>query len=375
MSAITITPVTNPKELKTFITCQWNFYTDSPYWVPPLIADKMKLLSKTKNPFFQHAEAAYFLAWKDGKIVGRIAAVDNQLHQDIHKDNVGFFGMFESINDQEVASTLFNAAAEWLRKRGRSVMRGPANLSSNDDWGMLLEGYDDQPRFMMPYNPPYYITLCENHGMQKAKDLLAWKITYEKIERMERIKRVADIARKRSKVTCRALNMKNFDEDLNKFKQIYNKAWAPNWGFVAMTDEEINHMANDFKMIVNPEMVVFMENEKGEPIGAALPLKDFNFTLKKLNGRLLPFGWLKMLRAKKEVNEWVRIITLGIIPEYQRKGLDAVLYDEVRTRASKLGVRKAEASWVLEDNDMMNRGALEMDAEAYKKYRIYDYKI
>lgn len=375
MSAITITQVTNQKELKTFVKCQWNFYKDSPYWVPPLISDKMKLLSKTKNPFFKHADAAYFLAWKNGEIVGRIAAVDNQLHLDIHKDNTGFFGMFESVNDMEVANLLFNTAADWLRKRGRSVMRGPANLSSNDDWGMLLEGFDDQPRFMMPYNPSYYNTMCENFGMKKAKDLLAWKITYERIEKMERIKRIADIARLRSKVTCRALDMKNFDEDLKRFKLIYNKAWAPNWGFVPMTDEEINHMADDLKMIVNPDIVVFMENERGEPIGAALPVKDFNFTLKKLNGRLLPFGWIKMLQAKKEVNKWVRIITLGIIPEYQRKGLDAVLYDEVRTRASRIGVRLAEASWVLEDNDMMNRGAGEMDAEAYKKYRIYDYSI
>jgi len=368
-----IVRVTSQADLMKFIKFPWKIYSNDPYWVPPLIMDRKKLLDTSKNPFFKHAEIQLFLAKKNNEIVGRIAAIKNDLHNLHHNDKVGFFGFFECMNDQQTANLLFDSAKQWLEEKGMNAMRGPANPSSNDEYGMLIEGFNDSPRILMTYNPKYYINLCENYGFVKAKDLNAFKLETDKVLSSEKLKRVADIAQQRSGLKIFQIDMKKFDSELDKVKYVYNKAWAPNWGFVPMTEEEIDAMAKDFKAIIEPSLLLFGEIN-GKLVGFALVVFDYNFIFKKMNGRLFPFGIIKLLTQKKKI-PWARIITLGIIPEYQKRGLDAVFYYEIVTRAAKLNIFLGEASWVLEDNDMMNRGLEVMNAHAYKKYRIYEIPI
>lgn len=355
-----------------FIKLPWKIYKGDQYWVPPLIMDRKKLLNKQKNPFFQHAEAEYFLAYSNGELVGRIAAIKNDLHNEVHKDKVGFFGFFESINDQNVANTLFEAAKNWLKEKGLTEMRGPANPSSNDEYGMLLEGFNDSPKILMTYNPKYYLDLCENFGLSKIKDLYAYKLESDKVLSVDKIRRVAEIAQQRSKMVLKPLDKKNFRAELDKVKYVYNKTWAPNWGFVPMTDAEIEAMAADLKPLVEPIGVYFGEID-GKLVGFSLAIRDFNFLLKTCNGKLIPFLW-KLFTQKNSI-PWARVITLGIIPEYQKRGLDAVFYYEIVRKAREIGITLGEASWVLEDNEMMTRGAELMQGEIYKKYRIYEMKI
>ena len=373
MSDITIKTVKSKKDLMSFIKFQWEIYNGDAYWVPPLIMERKKLLDREKNPFYKSAEAEYFLAERDGKIVGRIAAIKNDVHLKYHNDNGGFFGFFECINDQQVANKLFDTAKDWIKAKGLARMLGPANPSSNDEWGMLLENFEDSPRILMTYNPKYYLGLCENYGMKKAKDLYAWKISHERITKSEKLKRGKDIVKKRYGLKVYQLDMKHFNRDLEKFKYVYNKAWAPNWGFVPLSEEQIDEMAKDLKPLVEPSLVLFGEID-GKLVGAALVMLDYNQVFKKMNGRLLPFNFIKLFTQKKKI-DWARIITLGIIPEYQKRGLDTVLYWEILERAAKLGIFRGEASWVLEDNEMMNRGAELMNGELYKKYRIWQYDV
>lgn len=373
MSEITIKIVKSKSDLKKFIELPWKIYKNDPYWVPHLKMERKKILDRTKNPFFKHAEAEYFLAEQNGEIVGRIAAIKNDLHNETHNDKVGFFGFFECINNQDAANELFNSAKEWLKSKGLNVMRGPANPSSNDEYGMLVEGFEDSPRILMTYNPPYYIKLCESYGFKKAKDLFAVKLENKKVISSEKLKRVQEIAQKRSGIKIRQLDMKNFNRELEYFKEVYNKTWEPNWGFVPMTDDEINAMAKDLKPLVEPSIILFGEiNSK--IVGFALVLLDYNFILKQMNGRLFPFGFIKLFTQKKKI-KWSRVLVLGVLPQYQKKGLDSVFYWEIVNRAHKIGIDLGEASWILEDNEMMLRGAEVMNGVKYKTYRIYDIEI
>lgn len=374
MSSIKIFPVKTEKDKMRFIKLLWKIYKDDPHWVPPLIMDRKKLLDTKKNPFYEHAEIEMFLAEKDGELVGRIAAIKNDMHNKVHNDNVGFFGFFECINDQEVANALFDAAKGWLRSKGFSAMRGPANPSSNDEYGMLLEGFDDEPRLLMTYNPKYYLDLCENYGLTKVKDLYAYSIENPKIMASEKLRRGAQLVKERYGLKIYQIDMKNFQRDLEKVKYVYNKAWSLNWGFVPLTEKELDAMGKDLKPLAEPSLVLFGEI-KGELVGFALVMLDYNQVFKNMkNGRLFPFNFLKLFTQKKNIS-WSRILTLGIVPEHQKKGLDAAFYWEITERAAKLGIMKGEASWILEDNEMMNRGAKAMGGDLYKKYRLYQQDI
>ena len=373
MQEVTVKSVADKSELNQFIKFPWQIYKGDNYWVPPLLMEQKTLLNKQKNPFFKDAQAEYFLAFRNGEVVGRIAAIKNDIHLKYHSDSSGQFGFFECINDQQVANALFDKAKSWMKENSLKYMRGPANPSSNDIYGMLVEGFDDSPRLLMPYNPKYYIELCENYGMKKAKDMFAWKLVNEKLMASEKLKRGQELVRKRYNLKISQLDMKNFQKDLEKFKYVYNKAWAPNWGFVPMTEEQIDAMAKDMKPLAEPSLVLFGEIE-GKLIGAALVMLDYNFIFKQMNGRLLPFNFIKLFTQKKKI-KWARILTLGIIPEFQKKGLDTLFYWEIVHRAANIGIRLGEASWVLEDNDMMNRGLELMNAEKYKRYRIWETEV
>jgi hypothetical protein len=373
MLEITVKSVSNKSELNEFIKFPWKIYKNDKHWVPPLLMEQKTLLDRQKNPFFKAATAEYFLAFRNGETVGRIAAIKNDIHLKYHNDASGQFGFFECINDQQVANALFDTAKSWIKEKRLTYMRGPANPSSNDIYGMLVEGFDDSPRLLMPYNPEYYIKLCENYGMKKAKDLFAWKLVNEKLMASEKLKRGQELVRKRYGMKISQLDMKYFQRDLEKFKYVYNKAWAPNWGFVPMTEEQIDAMAKDMKPIAEPSLVLFGEIDD-KLVGAALVMLDYNFIFKQMNGRLLPFNFLKLFTQKKNI-KWARILTLGIIPEHQKKGLDTIFYWEIVNRAAAIGIRLGEASWVLEDNEMMNRGLELMNAERYKKYRIWEVEV
>jgi GNAT superfamily N-acetyltransferase len=360
-------------DIKTFLKFAFKIYKNDPNWVPPLYIDKKKILNKKKNPFFNDAELDMFMAYRDGEPVGRIAAIKNNAHNRIHNENIGFFGFFECINDQEVANKLFDTAKEWIKQRGLDTMRGPASPSSNDEYALLIEGFDEPPKFMMPYNPTYYIDLIENYGMKKAKDLYAYIISQTKMRQSEKLIRVQEIARKRSGIKLRSINMKEFKKELELVKYVYNKAWAPNWGFVPMTDAEIDALAKDLKPIVEPSLVLFGEIE-GQTVGFALVMPDYNKLFRTFKGRLFPFNFIKLFTQKRTI-DCARVITLGMIPEFQKKGLDGVFYAEIMDRAREIGIEYGEASWILEDNEMMKRGAEVMRGELYKKYRVYDFKI
>ena len=374
MSTIDVKQLDRKKGIVPFLKFAWEIYRNDPNWVPPLMMDKKKILNPDKNPFYKSAELEMFMAYRNGKPVGRIAAIKNDNHNKIHNENIGFFGFFESINDQQVANALLDKAKGWLRSKGVDAMRGPANPSSNDEFAMLLEGFDDPPRLMMAYNPKYYLDLMDNYGLKKVKDLYAYRIDNKKLLQSEKLIRVAEIARKRSRVTIKQIDEKSFKSELEKVKYVYNKAWAPNWGFIPMSDEEIENLAKELKPIVEPSIVLFAEVEE-KTIAFAFVMPDYNLLFKDFNGKLFPFNFIKLFTKRKTIT-WARVLTLGIIPEYQKRGIDALLYYEITKRAEKIGIMHGEASWILEDNEMMKRGAEQvMNGEIYKKYRVYEIPI
>ncbi len=369
---VVVRPVQSRRDLSSFVKFPWQIYRGNPYWVPPLIADVKKLLDRQKNPFFLHSQAEYFLAERDGSTAGRIAAIVNDNHNQFHNEKTGFFGFFECVDDQEVADALFEAAASWLRSKGMEIMRGPMNPSTNDTIGLLLDAYDRPPLIMMTYNPPYYVQLVDRFGMAKVMDVYAyWMDATQPLP--EKLIRVTEKVRKKEGLTFRSINMKEFWAEVDRIHQIYNKAWSYNWGFVPMTTEEFHHLAKDLKTVVDPDLA-FIAEMHGQPVGFCLTLPDFNQALHKINGRLLPFGIFKLLYYARKIDQ-ARVITMGVIREYQKRGIDSLFYLETYRRAVAKGYKGGEFSWVLENNTMMRRTAEMMGGRIYKTYRIYDYKL
>ncbi len=369
MGEITVRPVLTKNDTAKFIKFLWSIYKDSPAWVPPLIMDRRKLMDTEKNPFYHHSDAEFYLAERDGSVVGRIAAIVNHNHNKEHNDKVGFFGFFESINDQAVANVLFDRAKSFLVARGMTAMRGPANPSVNDEYGLLVDGFDLSPTVLMTYNPPYYLSLIENYGFKKAKDLYAYLLSQDTVY-SDRLERANAIVKKRQGLSIRPMDMKHFKDDVNRVKEVYNKAWAKNWGAVPMTDEEIDALAEDLKPIVVPGLVLFAEIQ-GKTIGFALSIPDINMALKyNKKGALVP-GLFHLYTKKRKINT-VRIIVLGVLPEYQNTGAAGVLFYETAARAKVLGYKFGEASWILEDNEAMNHSAEVMNGTLTKRYRIYE---
>ena len=372
--SIKILPVTSKNDKKRFIKMMWKIYDGDPHWVPPLIFDRMKLIDEKKNPFYRHAEMKLFLAERDNEIVGRIGAIVNHNHNEVHNDKTGFFGFFECVNHQDVANALFDAAANWLRSKGMETMRGPHNPSVNDELGLLIDGFDSSPVVLMTYNPRYYQILIENYGFKKAKDLYAY-LLQNKTTVSDKLNRIQQAVRERDQITIRNIDLKNLKNEVKIIKDLYNQAWEPNWGAVAMTDAEFDFLAADMKQVIGsfPDFAM-IALRKGVPVGFSLTLPDINQLLKKnKNGWLIP-GALRLLSGMKKIT-LARIIVLGVIKEHQKRGIDAVMYYEIWKRAMQYGIYRGEASWVLEDNVMMNRAAALMSGERYKTYRIFDCAI
>ncbi len=372
VSTVTVRPITTRQDEATFIRFPWKIYTNMPAWVPPLLMDRKKLIDRKKNPFYKHAEAEFFLAERDGEIVGRIGAILNHNHNKEHNERIGFFGFFESVDDQQVANALFDAARAFLAPFNITALRGPANPSVNDEYGMLIDGYDVPPMVLMPYNPPYYNRLVEAYGFRKEKDLYAYLLNQDEVY-TDRLERAAQVVRERYNIVFRSLNMKKLNDEVALIKEVYNSAWQHNWGEVPMTDEEMDAMAADLKAVVVPDLVIIAEYQ-GNPIGFGLTLPDINMALKyNKKGFLLPGIW-HLLTKKKNINA-CRIIALGVKPEYLKTGAGGVLFYETARRAKRLGYHFGGASWILEDNDAMNKSAVAMKGTITKKYRIYQMNV
>ena len=365
-----IREVATTGDRERFICFPWRIYRGDPHWVPPLLAERLELLDPHRNPFFEHAQVKLFLATDTaGNVCGRIAAIHNERHLATHRDGVGFFGLFECVNDPSVAAALFKVAGDFLASRGLQIMRGPENLSVNDDIGLLVEGFDSPPVIMMPYNPTYYPALVERYGFQKAMDLLAYQGD-ARTPIPERAARAIALCQKRYKFRIRPVNMRNFAADLEKIHQIYTQAWQDNWGAVAMTRKEFDHSAAQLKSVVEPKLCLIAE-VGDEVAGFSLSLPDFNQVQLHLNGRLFPFGFLKALWLKRRINA-LRVITMGVIAKFRHMGIDNAFYCESWRRALELGMPHAEMSWILENNPAMNNALLNFGFKVYKRYRLYD---
>ncbi|MFQ5792427.1 MAG: hypothetical protein ACE5JI_18310 [Acidobacteriota bacterium] len=367
---IRIEAVTSKKEWMTFIKFPWRIYRGNPNWVPPLLLDMKKLLDPKKNPFFLHSKVDLFLARRNGEVVGRVAAILNHNHNDFHDERAVFFGFFETIPDPDVATALLEQVEDCGRKEGMSVIRGPMNFSTNDTCAFLVEGFDSPPVVMMPYNPPYYIDLVEQAGYTKAKDLYAYYM-HQTTPLPPQVVEVSEKAARDEGLVIRSLNMKDFDRELERVKRIYNVAWERNWGFVPMTDEEFEHMARELKPVVDPDLVLFAEVH-GEPAGFSLSLPNYNQILRKVNGRLLPFGIFRLLLERRKING-IRVLTLGVVPKFRRtRAIASSFYRRTYEVGTGKGYPWGEFSWVLEDNVLMNRALTRLGAQRYKTYRIYE---
>jgi hypothetical protein len=366
--SLVVRPADSGSEFARFVDLPWRLYRNDPTWVPPLKADVRLLFDRAKNPFFEHAEVQPFLARKDGRVVGRIAAVANSAHNAFHEDQVGFFGCFECEDDPEAAKALFDAAEAWLAARGFDRMRGPMNFSTNDDCGSLVEGFTRPPSILMPHNPPYHARLYEAAGLAKAKDLIAY--WFEGGGAPERLRRGVETIRKRRNFVVRQMDLKRFESEVGLIRSIYNSAWDKNWGFVPMTEHEIDHMAKQLRPIVVPELVLFAE-VRGEPVAFALGLPNLNHALKQANGSLFPLGFLKIWWHSRHIHD-VRVLTLGVKEGYRTSGVDALLYFELFERGAAKGYTHGEFSWILEDNLAMRRPLENMGAVPDKIYRVYE---
>jgi len=358
------------KQLRTFIEFPYVFYAKDPLYAPPLRREIRGHFSP-QNPFFTHGEVRFFIAHENGRTLGRTVSVIDRRHIEFHHEKAGFFGFFEALNEQKVAETLLNAISDALREGGMETMRGPMNFSTNDECGFLVEGFNEPPMLMTPYNPFYYNDLMETYGMKKSKDLYAY--IYEVREELpEKVLRVATIAEKRG-VRVRPIDMKSFNSEMCVFKEIYNSAWEKNWGFIPFDDDELHYMGARLKQIVVPELTLIAE-DRGNSVGFMGLIPDFNQVLRHMKGKLSPLSLSKALYYTRKINS-LRLLLLGIRPEYRNRGVDALLFKEGFKGVRKGKYRWVEFSWIVEDNISVQRIAEMIGGRIYKKYRIYEKRL
>src|SRR5881396_2950864 len=370
--SISVVEVRSRAERGQFIKFPWRIYKNDPAWVPPLIIERRAFLDRKRHPFYQHGEAALFLAKRNGEIVGRTMASDDPNYNALHQSNVGSFGLFESIDDVDVAAALFDAAASWLRKKSRTEMMGPIDYSTNYVCGLLIDGFEFSPTVLTAHNPPYYRQLIEGCGFTKAKDWYAWWFA-DPSKAVAQLRRLATRVRRHCPVTFRPANLKNLRDESRRLREIYNQAWEKNWGFVPFSEAEIEFMTKELKPLVIPEFAWIAENGN-EPVGFALGVPDINVLLRDLNGRLtrfgFPIGLLKLLFCKKRIRKG-RLVALGVIEKYRRGGIAEMLVLRVIEETMvKRGIT-GELSMTLEDNFMINRFLEAIGARRYKTYRTY----
>ena len=365
------------EDLKDFIQVAFDVYADDAAWVPPLNMEITDRLTPEKNPFFEHAEVALFTAWKDGKAVGRISAQIDHEHLRIHKDNAGFFGFFDTVNDQEVASALVAAAEQWLASRGMTLMRGPFSLSINEETGMLVEGFDSPPTIMSPHHRPYQGVLAEGAGLQKVKDCYGWK--HQVVPAPPRAQRAWEAINSLPEVRFRSVSPLKLKKEVHDILDVFNDAWQHNWGFVPATDSEAKKMAADLQLILDKELSFFAEID-GQPVAICICLPNLNEAIFDFKGKLTPVTVPKLIwRLKIRHPKWARLMLLGIRTELRGKKryapLAMAVIAELVRRGLKQGYEWAELGWTLEDNRLINAAIRSMGSTIYKRYRIFEKPI
>ncbi|MDH3674088.1 MAG: N-acetyltransferase [Anaerolineae bacterium] len=378
MASLDIDRVATDTDLKAFIDFPWEVYRRDKYWVPHLVSDRREFFDRQKNAFFQHGRAEYFLARRNDEVVGRVAALINDLHNEFHHERIGFFGAFEVLQDAEAAAALLRTASDWVYSEGMTAIRGPATFSSNDEWGLLVDGYESTPTILTTYNPPYYASYIEQAGFQKEMDLYAYDIPAAKVRPEAfppKLVRIAERLRARPDVLVRPFNMRAFWDDAERMKQIYNTAWSKNWGFVPLTDDEFDKIAKELRYVVDPDVAFFVERH-GEPVGFSVSLPDLNQVLRLAYPNPRTPEWITMVKAlwhwkiRPKITA-VRTFTMGMQESSRLTGLDALLYYETGRMSNAKGYLRGEISWLLETNTMINPFVKGLGAEKCKTWRVY----
>ncbi len=371
---VTVRPVAGRRDLDRFIKLPFRLRREDPQWVPPLIFERRQFLDRARNPFFDHAEAEYFLAERDGEVVGRITAQVDQRWDEFQGGSDGMFGFFDSEDDPEVAAALVDAAGEWVRERGRARLVGPMDFTTNDECGLLIEGYDEPSMILEPWHPPHYRTLLEGLGLTKTMDLLMWEAWLGALTQgnqfHEFIEAAADKAHDEHGVVVRQMRKRDLEAEITRFMEVYNEAWGRNWGFVPVTADEVAFQAKNLKPILSEDWAMIAERE-GEVVGAALTLPDIDQVLKRMNGRLFPFGWWRFLTGRRKIDR-VRVFALGVKPKYQHFGVAAALYVAQRESAARMPQSGGHMGWILETNEPMNRAMEGMGGKVVQRYRLYE---
>lgn len=370
-AALEISPVTSRKDQREFMSLLWDLYRNDPNWIPPLRRNQEELVGFRKHPFYDDAEVRTFIARRNGKVCGRIAAIVNHAHNRRYSEKRGFFGFFECTNDQEAATGLLKAAEGWLREKGMTDIRGPVNPSLNYEVGLLVEGFTTPPTFMMTYNPEYYEKLITACGYEKVQDLYAFDADVSMLPTLDpKLQFVVDEVKRRFRVNVRPMNTKKFQEEVNLFLEVYNKSLVGTWGFVPLSPSEVKHMGASLKHLLVPELTTVVEVD-GRPVGAGLGLLDFNPLIKKIDGRLFPFGFLTLLFGKKSLKR-LRLMSTNVLPEWQKWGLGLVALERMQPAAINFGITHGEFSWVLESNHLSRKTLERGGTRRAKTYRIYD---
>jgi GNAT superfamily N-acetyltransferase len=374
--AVDISAVSGRRDLKRFIDLPFGLHANHPLWVPPLKLERRLFLNRRMNAFFSHGEAEYFLARRDGRVVGRISAQVNHAFNDHQKKNWGWFGFLEFEDDQEVLEALLDAAAGWLRERGRERMVGPASFAMNDESGVLIEGYELRPMIVQPWNPPYYRERLEQAGMTKAIDLLMWNL--EVTDRDKVLPVIWELAEKVESehgIRVRPMRRRQLRKDMDAFAEVYNSAWSENWDFVPYSKKDLDALAQEMQLVFDKHWAMIAERlDTGEVVGMAMTFPDINQVLARMNGKLLPFGWWYFLN-KGRLTDRVRVGFLGVKPEYQHTGVAARLYQLHYDAAEARRQKGGEMGWILETNTAMNRGMEAMGGRIVKRYRVYEREL
>jgi GNAT superfamily N-acetyltransferase len=367
-----IRPVADQRDLRRFIALPWSLYRNEPRWIPPLRLDMRKRLDREHHPFFRHAVAEYLLAWRDGRPVGRITAHIDHRFNEFQDNDWGMFGFFECEDSQETAHALLEAAASWLRERGRGLMIGPMDFTTNDECGLLIEGHERPPIILSTWHHPYYRALLEGEGLEKAMDLLMWSLHISGRSRVrDAIWRMAAQVESEHGIVVRPMRKRQLDDEVTRFLEVYNAAWERNWAAVPLTEAEVRHYAKDLRPILDENWAFVAERiDTGETVGAALTLPDYNQVLRHLDGRLLPIGWAKWLWYRRKIDA-VRVFALGVKPAYQHTGIAARFYQLHFEAAERTPQKGGEMGWVLETNRAMNRAMEGMGGEIVRRFRVY----
>lgn len=371
MGEVVVQAVTSRRQKKQFFRLPWQLYRDDPNWIPPLRQNQLELLNFKPHPFYDTAEIQTFLALRRGEPCGRVAAIINHVHNQRYEEQRGFFGFFESVDDPQVAAALFDAARQWFADRGITVLRGPVNPSLNYECGLLIDGFDSPPTFMMTYNPPYYASLIDSCGFSKSQDMYAYWGHVSMLQELDKkLQFIVDEAKRRFNVTLRNLDRSQFDEDVRRFLDIYNRSLVGTWGFAPMSEGEIEHASKGLKWLIVPELTAAAE-VNGQMVGAVFGLLDYNPRVKRIDGRLFPFGLVRLLWNKRAIPR-VRLVSTNVVPEYQKWGLGLVLLNKLLPDALKYGLQEAEFSWVLESNHLSKATLERGGAKLVKSWRLYD---